>query len=62
MSFERCRKCEKRLPACQDSCEYYKQEKERIAEKKSVIESNKKLNRERRNYIFEHYDKNRRKR
>ncbi len=62
MSFERCRKCEKRLPACQDSCEYYKAEKERIAEKKNVIESNKKQFRERRNYINEHYNRVRRKR
>lgn len=55
-----CIKCEKRYPACHDECKEFAAEKEAYYIRKEKIKTNKDKEKQGREYVYEHYHKQKR--
>ena len=62
MGYRKCKDCRKRYPGCQDVCETFAEEKAEEDARKEKILKAKKLEADNRNYIREHYWKERKNR
>lgn len=60
--FDDCINCKKRYPACQDTCQNMKKNKQKYNKDKMIVMGKKTAEKAERDYIYDHYEMIRKKR